>query len=179
MNLKIKLFLDTWLQQPPRRLWTWKSPGERYKNQIDDITMNSRIKRSVTHAKTYPGADCGLDCDHVPLVAVMKVKLKKVKKRKKCKVRREWKDLNGEKLRRNYLIDVKIRYEILGKDVSEDEEEGVESEWKNLQKTLVETAKNVLPEKAEMTKQPWMKQDILNLMDERRKWKRSTIICVS
>ena len=94
----------------------------------------------VPHAKTYPGADCGLDCDHVLLVAVMKVKLKKVKKRKKCKVRKEWKDLNGEKLRRKYLIYVKNRYEVLGEGVSEDEEEGVDCEWKNFQKALVETA---------------------------------------
>ena len=94
----------------------------------------------VPHAKTYPGADCSLDCDHVPVVAVMKVKLKKVKKRKKCKVRKEWKDLNGEKLRRKYLIDVKNRYEVLCESASEDEEEGVEREWINLQKALVETA---------------------------------------
>ena len=106
--------LNTWFQQPPRRLWTRKSPGERYKNQIDYIIINSRFKRSVTHAKTYPGADCGLDCDHVPVVAVMKVQLQKVKKRKTCKVRKEWKDLNGEQLRKKYLIDVKNRYEILG-----------------------------------------------------------------
>ena len=82
--------LNTSFQQSPRRLWTWKSPGERYKYQIDYITINSRFKRSVTHAKTYPGADCGLDCDHVPIAAVMKVKLKKVKKRKKCRVKKEW-----------------------------------------------------------------------------------------
>ena len=94
----------------------------------------------VPHAKTYPGADCCLDCDHVLLVAVMKVKLKKVKKRKTCRVRKEWKDFNGEKLRRKYLIDVKNRYEVLCESASEDEEEGVEREWITLQKALVETA---------------------------------------
>ena len=119
----------------------------------------------MTHAKTNPGADCGLDCDHVPEVAEMKVKLKKVKKRKKCKVRKEWKDLNGEQLRRTYLIDVKNRYEVLGKDVSEDEEEGVDREWKNLQNALVETAESVLLEKAKMTRQPWMTQDIEKKME--------------
>ena len=128
----------------------------------------------MTHAKTYPSSDCGLDCDHVPVVAVMKVKLKKVNKRKTCKVRNEWKDLNGEQLRRKYLVDVKNTYEVLGEDVSEDEEEGVEREWRILQKTLVETAENVLPEKARTTRQPWMTQDILSLMDERRRWKLNT-----
>ena len=93
----------------------------------------------MTHAKTYPVADCGLDCHHVPVVAVMKVKLKKVQKRKKCKVRKEWKDLNGEQLRRKYLSDVNNRYEVSGEGFSEGEEEGVEREWKNLQKVLVQT----------------------------------------
>ena len=51
----------------------------------------------------------------------------------------------------------------------------MEREWKNLQKALVETAENVLPEKAKMTRQPWMTQDILSLMDERRKWKINTV----
>ena len=35
---------------------------------------------------------------------------------------------------------MKNRYEVLGEGVSEDEEEGMEREWKNLQKALVETA---------------------------------------
>ena len=51
----------------------------------------------------------------------------------------------------------------------------MEREWKNLQKALVETAENDLPEKAKMTRQPWMTQDILSLMDERRKWKINTV----
>ena len=77
-------------------------------------------------------------------------------------------------MRRKYLIDVKNRYEVLCESASEDEEEGVEREWMNLQKALVETAENVLPEKARTTWQPWITQDILSLMDEKRKWKLNT-----
>ena len=62
---------------------------------------------------------------------------------------------------------MKNEYEVLGEDVSEGEKEGVEHEWKNLQKALVETAEKVLPEKARITRQQWMTQDILSLMDER------------
>ena len=40
---------------------------------------------------------------------------------------------------------MKNRYEVLCESASEDEEEGVEREWMNLQKALVETAENVLP----------------------------------
>ena len=72
--------------------------------------------------------------------------------------RSQWREIEKE-----YLIDVKNRYEVLGEGVSEDGEERVEREWMNLQKTLVETAENVLPEKARTTQRPWMTQYILNL----------------
>ena len=120
-------------------------------NHINDITINSRFKRSVTHVKTYLGADCGLDCHNAPLVTIMKVKLKNAQKRKKCKARKEWKDLNGKQFRRKFLIDVKNRYEVLGKDVSEVENERMEHEWKNLQRKLAETVENVVPEKSPLT----------------------------
>ena len=77
-------------------------------------------------------------------------------------------------MRRKYLIDVKNRYEVLCESASEDEEEGVEREWINLQKALVKTAENVLSEKARTIWQPWITQDILSLMDEKRKWKFNT-----
>ena len=92
--------------------------------------VNSRFKRSVTYVKTYPGADCGLDCDHVPVVA-SKVKERK-EEEKKFRVRKVSKGFNGEQMRRKCLIDVKNRYEVLGEDVSETEEEEVEREWMNL-----------------------------------------------
>ena len=66
---------DTWFRHPPRKLWTWKSPGGRYKNQIDYITINKRFRNAVTQVKTYPGADC--NTDHSPVVAEIKIRLKK------------------------------------------------------------------------------------------------------
>ena len=87
-----QIILNTWFQHHPRRLWTWKSPGDRVRNQIDYITVNKRYRNAVTQCRTYPGADCGRNCDHVPVVAQIKVKLKKLKK-KKTKPRREWRKL--------------------------------------------------------------------------------------
>ena len=37
----------------------------------------------MTKVKTFPGADCGGNCDHVPEVAEVKLKLKMLKKAKK------------------------------------------------------------------------------------------------
>ena len=41
----------------------------------------------MTRVKTYFGVDRGFDCVHVPVVAVMRVKLKNLRKKKKVRVR--------------------------------------------------------------------------------------------
>ena len=50
--------------------------------------MNRRFRNSISQVKTSPGADCGVGCDHTPLVAHIKLKLKKISKNKR--VRRDW-----------------------------------------------------------------------------------------
>ncbi|GFO16493.1 craniofacial development protein 2-like protein [Plakobranchus ocellatus] len=66
---------NTWFEQPVRRKWTWKSPGDGSRNQIDYILTNERFRNAIKSAKTYPGADCY--SDHVPVVAKLNLKLKK------------------------------------------------------------------------------------------------------
>ena len=66
---------NTWFEQHARRLWTWKSPGDNTRNQIDYILINSRFRNALLVAKTFPGADCG--SDHVPVCGTIRLKLKK------------------------------------------------------------------------------------------------------
>ena len=73
-----QVITNTWFKQHPKNLWTWKSPGDRVRNQIDYITINKRFRNAVTLARSYPGADC--HSDHVPVVATFKLKLKILKK---------------------------------------------------------------------------------------------------
>ena len=69
---------NTFFQQHPRRLWTWRSPGGNVKNQIDYVLIKRRWRSSLLNVRTRPGADCG--SDHQLLIAHLKLKLK-VKKR--------------------------------------------------------------------------------------------------
>ncbi|GFO13734.1 all-trans-retinol 13,14-reductase [Plakobranchus ocellatus] len=41
---------NTWFQQPPRRKWTWKSPGEEIRNQIDFILLSHRFRNALLSA---------------------------------------------------------------------------------------------------------------------------------
>ena len=59
------MIMNTWFQHHQRHLYTWKSPGDCVRNQIDYITINRRFLHSIYQVKGYPGADCG--SDHVPM----------------------------------------------------------------------------------------------------------------
>ncbi|GFN92180.1 craniofacial development protein 2-like [Plakobranchus ocellatus] len=46
---------NTWFQQPPRRKWTWKSPGGETRNQIDYMMISKRyIRNALLLAKNIP-----------------------------------------------------------------------------------------------------------------------------
>ena len=73
-----QMIANTWFIHHKRRRYTWKSPGDRVRNQIDCITINERFWNSITQCKTYPGAD--YDSDHIPVISNFTVKLKKLVK---------------------------------------------------------------------------------------------------
>ena len=63
---------NTWFQHPYRRRYTWISPGDRHRNQIDYIMINNEWKSSVINACTRPGVDC--DTDHILVTARIRTK---------------------------------------------------------------------------------------------------------
>ena len=54
------------------------SPDGQYQNQIDYILCNQRWRSSIQSAKTRVGVDHG--SDHEPLIAKLRIKLKKIGK---------------------------------------------------------------------------------------------------
>ena len=69
---------NTLFQHHPRRLYTWISPGDRVRNQIDYILIKQRWKSSIVNSRTLPSAD--IDSDHNLLYADVCLKLKRLKK---------------------------------------------------------------------------------------------------
>ena len=72
-----QVIMNTWFQHEKQHLYTWKCPGEKTINQIDIITINQRGRNSILHVKGCPEADCA--SDYVPVIATMRVKLRKMK----------------------------------------------------------------------------------------------------
>ena len=85
---------NTCFQQPKRRRYTWKSPGDRYRNQLDYILTRTRYRNSVNNSLSYPGADIGSDHNLV-IMTVDDIRLKKIKRGKKKR------KLNLQKLKEN------------------------------------------------------------------------------
>ena len=87
-----QVIMYAWVQHHQRHLYTWKSPGDGVRNQIDYITMKRGFRNAITHVKEYPGTDCG--SDHVPIVATMKVTLRTLKKEEcRCQVAARFTDI--------------------------------------------------------------------------------------
>ena len=162
-----QIITNTWFEHNPRRLWTWRSPDDNTKNQIDYITINRRFRNSILNVKGYPGADC--NTDHVLLVATLRLKLKKILKTKqppKLDLEMLRKD---DTLRRQYQTTVRAS---LDKNDSEDINSSLNTEFNGLAQALKEAAEKVIPIVPRVANQDWMTPEILKLMEERRKLKR-------
>ncbi|GFO36321.1 endonuclease-reverse transcriptase [Plakobranchus ocellatus] len=151
---------NTWFQQPPRSKWTWKSPGDETRNQIDYMMISKRYRNALLLAKTYPSADCY--SGHVPVVGKFKLKLKKNSK-PFTNIKFDLAILKtNQTIREKYQISVQNKFEAL-RDAEE-----VEQQWENFKSAIMEAATEMIPKVNRKAKQKWMTEEILNLMEERR-----------
>jgi predicted transcriptional regulator len=67
-------------------------------------------------------------------------------------------------IKARYNVEVKNRFELLAEDTSK-------SKYEIFKEAITQTAKEIIPVKQRKTAQKWMTDEILSLMDERRKVK--------
>ena len=163
---------NTFFKHHPRRLYTWKSPGDVHRNQIDFITIKKRYRNTVKNAMTYPGAD--MNSDHNPVVVKLKFRLKNTSARLLRKPKFQLELLKDTEIKSRYSAYVSNRYQELMQEETEQCEsvkEEIDKEWKCLKLSMEEAMKEVVPRTERQRKQDWMTDDILDLMDDRRKVK--------
>ena len=51
------VMMNTWFKEMKTKLYTWKSPGDRKRYQINYIPAKQRLKNSIRDVKTLPGAE--------------------------------------------------------------------------------------------------------------------------
>ena len=157
--------MNTWFEQPKRRLYTWTTPDGKHKNQIDYILINKRWKSTIRDVRTKPGADCGTD--HELLVATLQTKLKRLHKGERLNAY-DCKDITPE-----YRLEIRNRFEILERDEAESEAETEENKlWEKMKREILETAEKYIPKKRKGKTTPWLSKEAITIAADRREAKR-------
>ena len=165
---------NTHFQQPARRLYTWKSPGDVHRNQIDYIMVRKRFSNSVKDCRTYQGAD--INSDHSLLVSKMNFRLKKIEKRK-IKEQYNLDMLKQDNIQKQYAVEVRNRFNALLCEESVQSDDGdesrIEKKWKCFKESVHEATKECTEKIERKKNKEWMTDDILKLMEKRRELKNA------
>ena len=151
---------NTPYQQPKRRLYTWTTPNGEHRNQIDFFLIKQKWRTSVKNAKMLPGADCGTN--HKMLSIMLMLKMVKMK-REPNPVCYDMNNISNE-----FTVEEKNRFLLLLQDIEEKEPEEIAESAKMI---LIEVAKEHI-QKSEKKKTPWISQQSLDKIEERRCLKR-------
>lgn len=157
---------NTLFKQPPRRLYTWKAPGDKpgniIRNQIDFVLINQRFRSSIISTKTYPGAD--VPSDHIPLVSVIKMKLRKTRVQGRKRNRYDYSKLQDTQVQEK--VKEVINREIYSVSMGSAH---VEDMWGMVKGAMTGACNQYLKsEERQRGKKHWMTDEILKLMEKRR-----------
>ena len=172
------IIANTGFQQPVRKLYIWKSPGDISRNQIDYIVFDERFRDCIKQAKTYPGPD--MSSDHNPVVVKINMKLKRTNSTKRSE-QLELNLLKEETYKNKYNVEVQNIYERLCIEETEQQPDNgsfnnqCDKKWTIVKQSIKSSLNAVLPRKAnrKKQKQKWMTDHILNLMENRKQFKNS------
>ena len=166
--------VNTQFMQHPRRLYTWSSPGDLYRNQIDYIMIRQRYKNCVKNAHTYPGAD--IFSDHNLLIMKLSIKLK-IPRKCKATILRDVNMLTDENTYHAYNVAVSNYFSLLNVE-PEDQRisiEKLDEEWKVIKGGICDAMEEILPRRERRKKKKWMTEEIMNMMEQRRKLDRRSL----
>src|SRR6476661_4071843 len=155
---------NTCYQQHVRRRCTWKNPGERSRYQLDYILTRQQYRNNVKSSWSYPGVDIGSDHNLV-MIKIGEIRLKKIRK-------------NNKKLK--WVMEKAIERENAFRDNVEEQlaKEGIveintNEKWIRLRDVIINGAKKEIGyEKKRKIKKPWITEEMLKKMDERRAAKK-------
>ena len=124
--------------------------------------MKHRFRNSVKDVQTLPGTE--IDSDHHLLVAKVRTRLKKIMRFQNSRPR--W---NLEKLyaqRRSGQDTLEEKFAAI-----ECESGNAEVQRKNIKECVLDTISDLVGKVEKRARKPWITQDVISKMDERRKWK--------
>ena len=155
------VIMNTLFKNHKRRRYTWISPGEDIRNQIDYILTSARWKTNVMNCCTYPSADCGTD--HQPLMAKIKLRLKNTK-REAPPLRF---DMHNIPL--TYTVETSNKFEAL---LQAEEPMTPGNLWESTKTIVLKSAKAHIPKRRKQQQSEWITKVTLEAVETRRKAKQ-------
>ena len=170
------MIANTHFQHPERRLYTWKSPGDVRRNQIDYIMVKRRYRNCVKDCRTYPGAD--INSDHSLLISKLNIRLKKTEK-KKIKDQLDLEMLKQENIQQKYAVEVVNRFNMLSNEEIEQNEDSdevmIDKKWSYFKESIHKATKECVKKKEMKKHKEWMTEEILSMMKERKMVKEGNV----
>ena len=139
---------------------TWMSPDRTTKKQIDHVIINRRWRSSLQDVRAYRGADVA--SDHIIVLAVVSLKLRRSKGRQARQQRLDSGRLNESLTKQAFAVEVKNRFQVLGKQQ--------EMTIDGFNQALREAGEKVLGFRRKKKKE-WVKEETWKKIDERRQTK--------
>ncbi|GFS15523.1 endonuclease-reverse transcriptase [Elysia marginata] len=156
---------NTCFKQHARRRYTWIQPGDRARNQIDYILITNEWKTTVLNSKSRPGADC--ETDHILVAAKICLKAYKIV-RPKQSARFDTDKLKDLKIRNQFQIEIKNRFEPLLQDWSTKEKTPNEL-WEEMKKCFTEVAEKNLRKRRKKPAKPYISEEVTELAKQKSK----------
>jgi len=122
--------------------------------------VKHQFRNSVKDVQTLPGADT--DSDHSLLVAKVCASLKKIIRFQNSRPRWDLEKLYAQRQRVQDTLEEKL-------GAIECESENAEVQWKNIRECVLDTISDLVIRVEKRARKPWITQEMISKMDERRK----------
>jgi hypothetical protein len=145
------------VQKPKRRLYTWKSPGDRSRYQLDYVLLKQRFRNGVKDVQIMTGAD--IDSDYNLLVAKICIRLKKITRFHKGKPRWYLEKLYAQRQEVHDSLEEKL-------GIIKCESGNVEVQWNNIKKCVFDSMSDLVGKVEKRARKPWITQKMISKMDK-------------
>uniref|UniRef100_A0A8D8R613 Craniofacial development protein 2 n=1 Tax=Cacopsylla melanoneura TaxID=428564 RepID=A0A8D8R613_9HEMI len=147
---------NTWFKHHERRIYTWKSPGDKYRTQIDYIIVRQRYRNQIKDSRSYASPD--IASDHNMVMAKGIIKFKSLN-RKTCK-KWDMKLLKEDTRKKNYERKTDECEINMG--------ENVHNNWTEIKTAIQKAAQETVKREKPTPRKEWITEEILEMIEERR-----------
>jgi len=151
---------------------TWTSPDGKTHNQIYHILIERRWQSSVLGVRSFRGADC--DPGHCLVVAKFRESLavSKQASQRFDGERFNLRKLNELEVRKQYQFEIANRFAAL-ENLRDDED--INRAWENIKENIKGSAKEILTLQELKQHKPWLDEECLSFLDQRKQAKMQWI----